>query len=149
MWREFELARWDGDPPGCPRCGATGRCRLLPSAPGARRVWRCGACRDQFSVLAGTLLERSRASLAVWAAVVSDVAAGPVGARELARRHAITPETARLLRGRVTAAGVRPGADPAAALRALLRLPADEVARVRRAVPARRQPVHGPTRDYA
>lgn len=106
-------------------------------------------------MLTGTLLERTRVPLPVWRAIVADMVAvrtGELSARALARRHAVTPETARLLTARMLAAGVPPGtdagADADAALARLLRLPPADVDRIRRSTPARRASHYGPTGDY-
>lgn len=115
-------------------------------------MWRCAACRGQFTVLTGTVLERTRAPLRLWLAVAADVVAGPVATRELARRHATTPETARHLFARLTAAGVGVhGGEPdaRAELARVLRLPPSDVARIVAAAPGRRTPpAGGPTADY-
>jgi transposase-like protein len=113
----LERLRWDGSPPVCPHCGAAGRCHFLrpragssrPTRTGAatfRRVWKCAACRRQFSVLTGTIFEGTRLRLPVWVAVVFDCAAGGEvpAAREICGRYGVSREAARLTSRRLTLA---------------------------------------------
>jgi hypothetical protein len=101
-WRLVESLRWGGSgPTTCPHCGQDGRCYFLTpggagrrtrtGAPTARRVWKCGACRRQFSALTGTVLEGTRIDLRVWIAAAETLAAGrapgPLSASAAARRH--------------------------------------------------------------
>jgi transposase-like protein len=110
----LERLRWGGPPRSCPHCAATGRSYFLrptqtgsrPTRTGAtteRRVWKCGACRRQFSVLVGTILQGTRLSLQTWVAVMRDwsAPAGPPTARQIADRYAVSPEAARQLRRRI------------------------------------------------
>jgi transposase-like protein len=88
-------------------CGAAGPVYFLkpadargrPTRTGARtarRVWKCGACRRQFSVLAGTILQGTRVSLLTWIAVIAQLVDEPgLSPREVADRFGMTPETAR------------------------------------------------------
>jgi hypothetical protein len=117
-------------------------------------VWKCGACRQQFSVLTGTVLQGSRISLRAWIAAAYD-AGWSVSARdagERAGRHGISRAAARHIARRLEAAfeqlpAVAPGEQ---ALRALLQLPAVDAARIRDRTPARIRPrrQEGPTADY-
>ena len=145
----LEQIRWGGAPESCPLCRTPGRCRLLrPRAadPDVRRVWKCGACRRQFSVLTGTVLGGTRLPVRVWLAALRDWAAE---GRPTARSLSVTPEAARQLLRRVDAglAGAR-DCDP---LTAVLALSAGEAAAVRCRTPARIRPRRqiGPTADYA
>jgi hypothetical protein len=155
----LEQRRWGGPPPGCPHCGVAGRCTYLAprsaarrtrtGAPTGRRVWRCAACRRQFSVLTGTVLAGCRTPLPVIVAVLEEWRSGgrPVAAR-VAERHGITGEAARLLLRRVDAALAASAArDPFAAV---FGLPAGAVAAVRERTPGRRRPRRqvGPSADY-
>jgi transposase-like protein len=88
-------------------CGAAGRVYFLQPADGrgrrtrtgartARRIWKCGACRHQFSVLAGTILQGTRIGVLTWIAVIAQLVEDPqLSPRELADRFGVTPETAR------------------------------------------------------
>jgi transposase-like protein len=58
---EFVAAlRWP-DGPGCPNCGGTDHSYLK-----TRRLWKCKACKRQFSVKVGTILEGSPIGLEKW-----------------------------------------------------------------------------------
>src|SRR5919199_3564322 len=60
----FEAQRWP-DGPVCPHCGTIGRAYAL-KRPG---LYRCGepACRQDFTVTMGTVMERSKIPLHKWA----------------------------------------------------------------------------------
>jgi hypothetical protein len=78
----------------------------------ARRVWRCGECRRQFSVLTGSVLHGTKVGLLTWLAVLGDVTALSAGsggfvlpsATSIADSYGVTAETARHVRDRLTAA---------------------------------------------
>ena len=124
----FESLRWPGGPSACPHCAAAGGCRLVGAAagvsrptrtgrPSARRVWRCGRCRAQFSVLTGTVFERTRVSLSGWVQAVGVVSrSAQVTASELAAAVGVADDTARamlyLMRAGLSAAQASPGAQP-------------------------------------
>src|SRR5690348_16730476 len=67
----LEELRWGGAPDTCPQCGGMDRCYFLAPKDGTtgrktrtgantqRRVWKCGHCRKQFSVLTGTIDRKS------------------------------------------------------------------------------------------
>lgn len=69
--REFlEKALWP-DGPVCPHCGVIGNSyRLSPKADGKSHVragvWKCSACRKQFTVRVGTIFEDSHIPLHKW-----------------------------------------------------------------------------------
>jgi transposase-like protein len=75
----------------CPKCGGA-RHSFLPT----RRVWKCLACRKQFSAKAGTIFERSPLSLSKWLVVVWQVAESRnrVSSYEIARTVRVTQKTA-------------------------------------------------------
>jgi len=115
-YRFLEELRWGyGPPPICPKCGTAGRTYYLRSKEGgrktrtgaktAREVWKCGACAQQFSVLAGTILHGTKVSLLTWIGVVVHLLAEPdTPPRRLAERFGVTPETARNMRDRLARA---------------------------------------------
>jgi transposase-like protein len=160
----LERLRWGGGAPSCPHCGAAGRSHhLAPAAgtsrstrtgaPSERRVWKCGACRRQFSVLVGTVLQGTRISLRTWVAVAR-ARCGPEYSStpgEVARRHGLSPDGTRQLIRRLELAferrPVEAGEDP---LAALVRIPAAEAERIRAATPPRVRPRRqlGPSADY-
>ena len=73
----IESVRWP-DGPVCPHCGAGGAYFLRPAdgtsratrsgGRSGRRVWKCRACRRQFSALTGTVFHGSRLSAGTWLA---------------------------------------------------------------------------------
>jgi hypothetical protein len=106
----LERLRWGASPSTCPLCGASGRCYFLTPRTGAsratrtgaateRRVWKCGACRRQFSVLAGTVLQGTRISLRTWIGVLADWSAPgpPPDASQLVDRYGLSRSSARHL----------------------------------------------------
>ncbi len=120
----FESLRWPAGPV-CPHCGAAGRAHFLTPADGVsrvtrvggrseRRLWKCGACRRQFSVLTGTVFHGSRVGAATWLAGLElltatdqDLSAGL--ARTLADRRGVDPETAAHVLSRLREALVAAG----------------------------------------
>jgi hypothetical protein len=157
----FERARWGGPPDRCPHCGRSSRCYYLrPRANGARRtrtgattyrrLWKCGACRRQFSVLSGTVLAGSRVPVRIWLAVLANWPdSGTPTPRSIVESLGLTPETARQVIRRLAAALA--GRDHADRVCAVLTLSPAQVALVRDQTPprvrGRRQA--GPSADYA
>ena len=62
--RLLAVLRWPNGPV-CPFCGNTGH-YVLDLKNANRRRYKCSACRKQFSVTKGTILEGSKLSLVVW-----------------------------------------------------------------------------------
>jgi transposase-like protein len=142
----------------CPHCGLA-ECSLLNPADGrtrrtrtgarsARRVWKCGSCRRQFSALTGTALHGTRVRLPVWVAIATewaDTGAAPTPV-ELMRRYEVSRDTARRIARLLTAASQNgpPG------IGTLLALNGPEALQVRDASAVRRspRPQAGPTADY-
>src|SRR4051794_22621631 len=62
----LEASRWP-DGPSCPHCGSVGVIRLQGKAhrPG---LFHCKDCRGQFTVLTGSVMERSHIPLPKWVA---------------------------------------------------------------------------------
>ena len=108
----MEKLRWDGRPV-CPHCDNDRVHFLKPEngisrktrtgAISERRVWFCGACRKQFSVLTGTIFHRTKISLKTWMFVVFEMCASKngVAAREIERKYAVTNKTARFMLHRI------------------------------------------------
>jgi hypothetical protein len=77
-----------------------------------RRVWRCGQCRRQFSVLTGTVLHGTKVDLLTWLALLGDVTGRSAtsdaqdlpSATLITDRYGVTPETARHMRDRLGSA---------------------------------------------
>src|SRR5881396_2514791 len=65
----LESLRW---PNGavCPHCGGADPYRLTPKAtsknPGRKGLWKCRACRKQFTVTVGTIFEDSHIPISKW-----------------------------------------------------------------------------------
>ena len=122
----LEELRWDGAPDACPHCGGIGRCYYLSPKNGVaratrtgagsqRRVWKCGHCRKQFSVLVGTIFHGSKIPLVTWLLVIFEMCSSKngVSAREIERKYDLTAKTAWFLLHRIREAMVR---DPLAGL---------------------------------
>ncbi len=105
-YRYLEDLRWNGRPI-CPHCGSVRKHYFLRPANGRnrktrtgsrseRRVWKCGDCRKQFSVLTGTIFHRTKVPLRVWILVIFDActAKNGISAREVERKYGVCPRTA-------------------------------------------------------
>jgi transposase-like protein len=68
-----------------------------------RRVWKCAACRKQFSVLNGTIFHGTKISIRKWCLVVLEICASKngVSAREVERKYDLTAKTAWLMLHRI------------------------------------------------
>jgi transposase-like protein len=72
----LEAQRWPDGKAGCPHCGEIGRSYRLPPIAGKPKkngeityrkgLWKCGACRKQFTVTVGTIFEDSHIPLNKW-----------------------------------------------------------------------------------
>jgi transposase-like protein len=105
-YKFLEDLRW-GDEAICPHCGSVDKHYFLNPANGSsrktrtgaashRRVWKCKACRKQFSVLTGTIFHGSKIPVRTWVFVVFEMASSKngVSAREIERKYGLTPKTA-------------------------------------------------------
>jgi transposase-like protein len=112
-YKLIEDVRWGGTPE-CPHCGSTERISFLTPANGVsrktrtgkvseRRLWFCGACRKQFTVLVGTIFHGTKVPLQVWLFVFYEMCANKNGiaAREIERRYEVTPKTAWFMTQRI------------------------------------------------
>jgi transposase-like protein len=83
--------RWP-DGPVCPRCGSTEKHSYLTT----RRIWKCKACKRQFSVKVGTIFEDSGLGFDKWLPAVWLVANSKNGisSHELSRALGITQKSA-------------------------------------------------------
>jgi transposase-like protein len=104
----MERMRWgaDNERLACPHCG-NGKAYFLNPANGVnrktrtgsaseRRVWKCAACRKQFSVTTGTIFHGSKVPLRTWLFVVFQMVSSKNGmsAREIERTYGLTAKTA-------------------------------------------------------
>jgi transposase-like protein len=105
----FEAARWPNGPV-CPKCGSA-----KAYATKKAGVYRCAAptCRKDFTVMTGSIMERSHAKLTQWAAVFHLAASSKKGfsAHQLHRELGCQYNTAWFLHHRVMEAMRRGGLD--------------------------------------
>ncbi len=104
----FEAARWPAGPV-CPKCGVIGHAYKTKKAG----VYRCAekACRKDFTVMTGTVMERSHAKLTQWAMAFFMAASSKKGfsAHQLHRALGCEYNTAWFLHHRVMEAMRRGG----------------------------------------
>ncbi len=109
----LEELRWHGSPV-CPHCGNEGRCYFLNPAngkdratrtgkPTQRRLWKCGACRKQFSVLTDTIMHGTKIPVRTWVFVIFEMCSSKNGisAREIERKYGLCPRSAWFLTQRI------------------------------------------------
>jgi transposase-like protein len=93
----LEALRWP-DGPVCPKCGESERKHYLlkPTAKRKRRMWKCAACRKQFTVTVGTIFEDSHVPLNKWLLAFYLLCASKKGmsAHQLHRMLGVTYRTA-------------------------------------------------------
>jgi transposase-like protein len=123
-YKLLEDLRWEnGNPDYCPLCGvADGKFYFLQPQDGTtgrktrtgsnsqRRVWKCAACRKQFSVLTGTIFHGTKISIRTWVLVVLEMCASKNGfsAREIERKYDLTAKSAWFMLHRIREA-MKPG----------------------------------------
>src|SRR5665213_3723642 len=104
----LEAIMWPkGQPPHCPHCGVEGKCNRLaiqtskpskknPEGKPVHGLWKCYACRQQFTVRKGTVFEESRLELHLWfqAAFLMCSSKKGVSANQLHRTLGVTLKTA-------------------------------------------------------
>jgi transposase-like protein len=105
--REFlEVTRWP-DGPVCPCCQSQGAYPLTPKPrsthPVRAGVYKCKACRKQFTVRIGTIFEDSHIPLSKWLAAIHLMTSSKKGisSHQLARELGITLKSAWFLLHRV------------------------------------------------
>jgi len=103
----LEKMRWP-DGPICPHCGVIGESyRLEPKPNGEthvrKGVWKCGKCREQFSVTVGTIFEDSHIPLHKWLLAIHLLCASKKGmsAHQLHRMLGVTYKTAWFMAHRI------------------------------------------------
>lgn len=113
-YKFLEGLRWPSGTLTCPHCQCIDQHYFLTSKTGTarktrtgsmsqRRVWECRACHEQFSVLTGTVMERTKISLRTWVFVIFELCSSKNGiaAREIERKYHLTPKTAWFLLHRI------------------------------------------------
>jgi len=112
--REYlERLRW---PNGavCPHCGVIGAYKLQPKPnskkPVRKGVWKCRACRKQFTVTVGTIFEDSHIPLYQWLSAIQFLCASKKGisAHQLHRMLNITYKSAWFMAHRIRYAMEQP-----------------------------------------
>ena len=90
--------------PRCPRCQSLERIGTV--AGGRPGLYRCGACKRQFTVTVGTIFERSKVPLSKWWLAVHLMASSKKGmsAHQLHRMLGVTYPTAWFIEHRIRAA---------------------------------------------
>lgn len=105
-YKFLEDLRWTDGEPVCPHCAVKAQHYFLNAQNGGRktrtgsvsqrRVWKCRACRKQFSVLTGTIFHGSKIPVRTWLFVIFEMCSSKngVSAREIERKYDLTPKTA-------------------------------------------------------
>jgi len=61
-----EARMWPDGKPICPKCGVVGQAGRLRGKSSRPGLWKCYACRKEFTVRIGTVFESSHAPMHVW-----------------------------------------------------------------------------------
>lgn len=95
-----EGLRWPTGEPMCPHCGTTGRAYRLKSRRG---LWKCGACRKQFTVRVGSIFEGSPIPLGKWILAIHLMCSSKKGisSNQLKRELGISYQSAWFLTHRI------------------------------------------------
>lgn len=111
-YRLLEKLRWNGMPV-CAHCGSDHVYYLNPAngtdrktrtgSESQRRVWKCGTCRKQFSVLTGTIFHGTKISIRKWVLVIFEMCSNKNGlaAREIERKYNLSPKSAWFMTHRI------------------------------------------------
>lgn len=109
----LEAQRWPDGKAGCPHCGEIGRSYRLPPIAGKPKkdgeitfrkgLWKCGACRKQFTVTVGTIFEDSHIPLNKWLMAFHLLCASKKGmsAHQLHRMLGVTYKSAWFMAHRI------------------------------------------------
>ncbi|HXJ93843.1 MAG TPA: IS1595 family transposase [Terriglobia bacterium] len=112
----FELERW-GNKPTCVHCGSETVYKMSDAKTGKRNkryLWRCRACKKQYTVRIGTVYEESRLDLRHWCYAFWRAATSKKGvaALEIMRHCQITYKSALFLMNRIRFAMAPPADAP-------------------------------------
>lgn len=108
-YKYLERLRWHGRPV-CPHCGVIDGHYLMKTKRttstgkvSKRRLWKCAACRKQFSVLVGTIFHGSKIPVRTWLLVLFEMVASKngVAAREIQRKYGLTSKSAWFMTHRI------------------------------------------------
>jgi len=79
----LEEMRWGKDGAVCPHCGGSNPYKLTPKAtsskPGRKGLYKCRACRKQFTVTVGTIFEDSHIPISKWLLAIHLLASSKKG----------------------------------------------------------------------
>src|SRR5689334_18779353 len=108
----LEKLRWPNGPV-CPKCGGADPYKLTPRKPGAKTrkgLYKCRACRQQFTVTVGTIFEDSHIPLGKWVMAIQLLCASKKGmsAHQLHRMLKINYRSAWFMAHRLRYAMTRP-----------------------------------------
>ena len=84
--REYLVAQRWPDGVTCPKCGAEKPYTITRKHPGknsVRSIYKCRACKKQFSATVGTIFEDSKIPLSTWFAVIYQMCASKKGVSAL------------------------------------------------------------------
>ncbi|MHB1955839.1 MAG: IS1595 family transposase [Sulfobacillus sp.] len=101
--REYlEALRWPNGPI-CPHCGGTERNILLKGKSTRPGLYKCGDCREQFTVTVGTLFQDSKVPLNKWLMAVYLMSASKkaISSHQLHRMLGVTYKTAWFMTHRI------------------------------------------------
>jgi transposase-like protein len=99
----LEALRWPHGPV-CPHCGTVENIKKLEESPKHRPgLYKCYACKGQFTVTVGTLFERSKVSLRKWFLTVYFLCSSKKGmsSHQLHRTLGVTWKTAWFMTHRI------------------------------------------------
>src|SRR3569832_1522516 len=98
----LEALRWPNGPI-CPHCGVIGHAYKLEGKAHRPGVYKCGDCREQFTVTVNTVFHRSKVALNVWLQAVHLMCASKKGvsALQLQRMLGVTYKTAWFMAHRI------------------------------------------------
>jgi transposase-like protein len=102
----LEFRRWPNGPV-CPHCKSTGAYKLTAKAdsqkPVRKGVWKCKACRKQFTVKVGTIFEDSHIPLSKWLLAIHLLSASKKGhsAHQIHRMLVVTYKSAWFMMHRI------------------------------------------------
>ena len=98
----LERLRWP-DGPICPHCGVIANHYALKGKTHRAGLWKCRACREQFSITVGTVFERSKIPLNVWLQAVHLLCSSKKGmsSHQLHRTLGVTYKTAWFMTHRI------------------------------------------------
>jgi transposase-like protein len=98
----LERVQWPNGPV-CPHCGVIDGHYQLEGKAHRQGLWKCHACREQFTVTVGTVFERSKIPLNVWLQAVHFLCSSKKGmsAHQLHRTLGVTYKTAWFMAHRI------------------------------------------------